>query len=436
MLWQDLPIFLNNRNRLTTTKKMVEWLLDIGCRNLQIIDNDSSYPPLLSWYEIISPKVQVHMLGENLGPWAFWNLELHLDQNTPFIVSDSDLLPSEFCPPDLIQRMVSVLVNNPDCGKVGAGLRVDSLPAHYSRRKLVFEWESQFWHRPFQRGLFFAPVDTTFAIYPPGAECRMTPQNIRLGYPYLLEHAPWLVNDVVLDSEEAYYRAHAKEEFIHWGSRADNPKIERIRQAVSVTERPVVLHLGCGNEYIPGWKNIDVGGRRLDFQFDLDSCRLQKLPILDNSVDGFYLCHALEHIGDTLALMNELYRVARHGAKFFARLPYGTSNDAWEDPTHTRPWFEGSFLYFAQPAYSRADYGYSGDWQCETVTLVVSQEILSKGDIYVQEVVKSSRNIVQEMVVELHAVKPSRPRRLDLLSPGKVIYTSDSRLEPKFARCL
>jgi len=48
---------------------------------------------------------------------------------------------------------------------------------------MAFDWESQFWHRPFERGLFRAPVDTTFAMYPAGGAFDNAPHNIRLGCP-------------------------------------------------------------------------------------------------------------------------------------------------------------------------------------------------------------------------------------------------------------
>jgi SAM-dependent methyltransferase len=431
-MWQRYPVFIINRDRLTTTRRLVEWLLGIGCLNVQILDNDSSYPQLIDWYEHVPSKVAVHRLGENLGPWAFWALKLHTAQDLPYVVTDSDIIPSEFCPNDLIARMTETLAANPGCGKVGASLRVDSLPAHYSRRELAFEWESRLWHQPFYRGLFSAPVDTTFALYPAGGDFDRSTRNIRMGYPYLMEHAPWHVNDSAPDEEELYYRAHASNEFIHWGAAQDDAKIGLIESEVASSSQPTVLHLGCGNEYIPGWINVDVSGRKLDIEFDLNTCRTQRLPVADGAVDGVYICHVLEHVDDVLALMQELHRVCRADAKLFIRMPYGSSDDAWEDPTHRRAWFENSFLYYSQPAYSRADYGYSGDWQCEKVTLVVPHAVLAQGIQEAYRTVKTQRNVVSEMIVELRSIKPARMRLLDELKGGRVVLTSDPRIVPQF----
>ena len=49
-------VVINNRNRLTTTRNMVEKLLSLNPdEHIIIIDNESTYPPLLEWYEYINP---------------------------------------------------------------------------------------------------------------------------------------------------------------------------------------------------------------------------------------------------------------------------------------------------------------------------------------------------------------------------------------------
>lgn len=48
--WRDVPIFINARDRLGVMKRLIDWLLDAGYRNLIILDNNSTYPPLLEYY--------------------------------------------------------------------------------------------------------------------------------------------------------------------------------------------------------------------------------------------------------------------------------------------------------------------------------------------------------------------------------------------------
>jgi ubiquinone/menaquinone biosynthesis C-methylase UbiE len=175
-----------------------------------------------------------------------------------------------------------------------------------------------------------------------------------------------------------------------------------------------------------------MSGRKLDIVFDLNNCAENKIPLPDNSIDGVYASHVLEHIDNTLHLMQELHRVAKNNAKFFLRIPYGATDDAWEDPTHKRAYFENSFLYFSQPAYSKADYGYLGDWQCEKITLIVPENFIATQRDNAYTIIKSQRNIVSEMIVELRAIKPVRPRLLGLLKNGVVELSTDSRVYPDF----
>jgi hypothetical protein len=171
------------------------------------------------------------------------------------------------------------------------------------------------------------------------------------------------------------------------------------------------LNLGCGRSPLPGWINIDISPLPgIDIVADLDACRTQSLPFADDSATEMRISHVLEHIGDTLALMQELHRVAAPSCVLTIRAPYGSSDDAYEDPTHRHRFFINSFAYFSQPLYWRADYGYRGDWEQTSLTLLVSraentgltpEQLLTR--------VRRLRNVVLELVAELRAVKPIRP---------------------------
>lgn len=136
---------------------------------------------------------------------------------------------------------------------------------------------------------------------------------------------------------------------------------------------------------------------------------------LKNSIEEFYGSHLIEHIQHTLPMMQELHRIAKPGAKANFRLPYGASDDAFEDPTHVKQYFLQSFGYFSQPYYWRADYGYRGDWKADKITLFVSEEKYQHLSFQqILEDVMTKRNVVREMVVELTALKPIREAKKEL----------------------
>jgi SAM-dependent methyltransferase len=179
------------------------------------------------------------------------------------------------------------------------------------------------------------------------------------------------------------------------------------------------LHLGCGRNILPGWVNVDCKAMEgVDLVLDLNT--LKQLPLDRDSVSEILASHLLEHIPNILPLMAELYRVAKPDAILTAHVPYGSSDDAWEDPTHCRAFFVGSWGYFAQPTYWRADYGYSADWQPETVRLRMPRRPWLESGTPVRSLLLHQRNVVTEMVATLRKVSPARPPDRQLMVPPRI----------------
>ena len=59
----DTPIIINNYNRLEYLKDLIAWLESAGMKKIYIIDNLSTYPPLLEFYKKI--KYTVFKLDKN-----------------------------------------------------------------------------------------------------------------------------------------------------------------------------------------------------------------------------------------------------------------------------------------------------------------------------------------------------------------------------------
>ena len=209
-----VPIVINNRNRLTTLRHLVARLEAAGAQRIIVLDNGSTYPPLLEYYRGLPHAV--HLLGANLRYVALWETRLFDTVGRSFFVyTDPDVVPTEECPDDFLAVFHEALCRHPDLDKVGFALRVDDLPAHSSARERVRAYEARFWRDRIDARLFRAPIDTTFALYRPGRRGGWWLRAARTAPPYVARHLPWYVDPAVETEEERYYRAHA-EQSTHW----------------------------------------------------------------------------------------------------------------------------------------------------------------------------------------------------------------------------
>lgn len=215
--YYNIPIIINNFNRLGYLRKLIASLESRGYKNIYIIDNNSTYPPLLEYYT--SCPYPVYLLPKNVGYKAIWETGIY-DQfkHSYYVYTDSDMEIDESCPRDFMEHFVKILQKYKTAQKVGFGIRIDDLPDSYPNKENVIKWESQFWEKEVQPGLYKAWVDTTFALYRP--YCKGATNHchkvFRTGYPYLIKHLPWY-NLVEYRTEDDYYLSNIKTS-THWSA--------------------------------------------------------------------------------------------------------------------------------------------------------------------------------------------------------------------------
>jgi GT2 family glycosyltransferase len=201
----QIPIIINNFNRLEYPLQLIGWLEKAGYRNIHILDNASTYPPLLAYYA--QCPHQVHFLGKNWGFMALWESGIFERFRSDFYVyTDPDILPIEECPPTILETFWQVLADNPDAQKVGFSLKIDDLPDHYARRQEVLAMETPYWQRRRSAQVFDAKVDTTFALYRPGAAGDHRIKALRTAPPFTARHLPWYIDSDNLPVEEIFYK--------------------------------------------------------------------------------------------------------------------------------------------------------------------------------------------------------------------------------------
>ena len=213
----SIPIFIISYNRLSYLKQLVSRLEEMGKKNIKIIDNHSTYPPLLEYYMTI--PYRVFYMDDNYGHMVFWKKDdFKKYRNNFYMITDSDVIPSKECPNDFVERFISILKEYPNIRKVGFSLRIENLPDNKNSDDIK-KIECEYWkHRIRRIEAYIASIDTTFALYAPDD---ISPQNdffsgIRTDKPYDALHLPWYRDSEIVSEEEMFYSNTKMEEVNHW----------------------------------------------------------------------------------------------------------------------------------------------------------------------------------------------------------------------------
>lgn len=206
-----IPVYVNTFNRLTTTRKLCEQIAALENAVPIIVDNNSTWEPLLDWYA--DCPFEVIRLPNNIGHHAPWISGAVDNLRSPFYcVTDCDL-DLDGVPVDLMAVLQEPLTWRRMLGvvKSGVALRINDLPPWQTQVK---EWESRFWKTPLCGPYYAAPIDTTLAMYrantPVRVACRVAGvRAVRAGGPYTARHVPWYLNLNKLDEENRNYFATA-----------------------------------------------------------------------------------------------------------------------------------------------------------------------------------------------------------------------------------
>lgn len=211
-----IPVYINVRNRLTTTRILADQVATLTDALPILIDNASDWPPLLDWYA--ECPYEVVRLPDNVGHHAPWLRVIPGAEELTrkygsryYAVTDCDL-DLETCPADTLQVLQEPFSWNRFVVKSGLSLRIDDLPDWQVK---VREWERRWWQKPLAGGRFYtALIDTTFALYD-GRTPHKTATTVvgalavRAAPPYCAKHVPWYLDGTNLDAENEHYFATA-----------------------------------------------------------------------------------------------------------------------------------------------------------------------------------------------------------------------------------
>ena len=105
-----------------------------------------------------------------------------------------------------------------------------------------------------------------------------------------------------------------------------------------------VLNLGSGRRKMAGAVNLDISDQvGADVVHDLT---VMPWPLPSDAFREVHAQDVVEHLNDTVRVMEEIYRVCRNGARVHITVPHFSSANAYTDPTHRRLFSYFSFDYF------------------------------------------------------------------------------------------
>jgi hypothetical protein len=383
--WQ-VPIIINSFNRLGCLQRLVSWLLRAGYVKLHIIDNASTYPPLLSYLTSLeqSRQATVTRLVQNAGPRAVWrqNLLERLGIETEYVYTDPDVLPIEACPRDLVGVLQSVLHDNPDVAAAGVGLRLDDLPDAYGHKAQAIAWERQFWLTPAAPGLFHAPIDTTLALYRPDGGHSCGSPTIRSGWPYLAAHEGWYLNHAAPSEEDLFYNRTVATGTSHW-SVTHLPAWLEAAASQQARLWPSLLYVSDRAMNLPGYLRVPIDGR---------------IPLANGSVDGIYVDSSLERLTGDEGLVTELARVARRGARMVLHPGLLTAGQLIDVLTQTSPLADA--------------------WRLDRVTIAVNAGSRAADGASLVAAIRRSPAVVRRVMAHLRAepeaTAPAPPAKIQI----------------------
>lgn len=400
--WLRTPIFILNFNQISYMRQLVEWLRGAGYQDITILDNHSTYAPLLQYYDELQGDIRVVRRAINEHKSKVWTDHLEpLDR--PFVLTTSDIVPDPCCPQDVVERLASLLAENPHLFKAGMGLRIDNLPDHYMHKDQVLIKQSEYWRKPALCGAFCADIDFTFSLYRCGSPFSVGPA-VRTSWPYVGRHEPWYSDSGNRTEEEIFYENTIEPGRGSWGRTQLPEWLVGACLKLAAEPPPTLVHLMSGTAPFPGWINIDHRGNiGAQVTFDLENCPSRPLPFKDNSIDGFFIGHAFHSIKNKRGVVRAMLRVARDGARFVIRVPQPRKYQSRASPYRIesiKGWIEHPNVRLAESMRAR--------WRLNRIKLVAIDDPGSPEDNDVINRMGTDNDIVREIVVHLVAEKERR----------------------------
>jgi len=218
-----IPVYIPTFNNPTYTNNFINQLERLNLSMITVVDNASTYPPMVKLLHEISSKYEIIRLNENRGPHLLIR-DLNYYEKLPnyFILSDPDIEISRNIPEDFVKTLIEVSEKF-KIGKVGLALEIPNEEELLEKfiymdgeKRSLIEWEEQFWENEVGKtsqgdSIFLTTLDTTFALYNKkyfNLEDRY--KSLRIGGRYISKHLGSYAKTIVPQEENEYYLSNTR----------------------------------------------------------------------------------------------------------------------------------------------------------------------------------------------------------------------------------
>jgi len=133
------------------------------------------------------------------------------------------------------------------------------------------------------------------------------------------------------------------------------------------------LNIGAGRTSYEGFENVDIVA--LPNTKHVVNLNNIPWPFPDESCDEMKAIDVLEHLQDTIAIVNEIWRVLCFGGKVEIQVPnvIGSPYHAFTDPTHIRFFSEHTFNYWIPGTRHGDTYGFYSEHKFKLINKEVAK---------------------------------------------------------------
>jgi hypothetical protein len=212
----NIPLLILSFNQLTYLRNLINWFRYYYPNNdIYIIDNASSYPPLLEYLSDIHGKDNSYVFNFKFNEGSI-NLKNVIDKRIAtnyeyYIISDPDIMPHMSTPTNFL-NVFRHCIDDLGYHHVGFCLKIDDIPQN---KVTTIEQSRPFWQEPIivsyegkNYTAYKAPIDTTFALYKSAEGWEYPMRNewwnnsLRMFDAF---HLPWYLNGNNINEEMVNY---------------------------------------------------------------------------------------------------------------------------------------------------------------------------------------------------------------------------------------